>query len=75
MFADDLLLYNVIYAPPDFDALQYDVNEIVQYIADHDLKLNVQKCKSLLISRRQSSVCSQPVKVNEQPLERVDSLK
>ena len=75
MFADDLLLYKVIRTPSDFDALQYDVNTLVQYISDHDLKLNVQKCKSLLISRRRNSVCSQPVKINEQPLEKVDLYK
>ena len=32
MFVDDLLLYKVIYTPSDVDALQYDVNALVQYI-------------------------------------------
>ena len=65
----------MIHSPPDFDALQCDVNALVQYISEHDLKLNVQKCKSLLISRRRKPVCSLAVEVNDQKLDKVNSNK
>ena len=75
MFADDVLLYKVIQTLTDFNDLQNDVNMLVQWISDRMLKLNVKKCKSLLVSRRRIPVCSRSVLVNGQPLEKVQSYK
>ena len=40
MFADDILLYKVIRSLSDFQDLQSNVNSLVQWTSDHDLKLN-----------------------------------
>ena len=48
MFADDILLYKVVRSLSDFQDLQSDVNSLVQWTSDHDLKLNAKKCKSLV---------------------------
>ena len=58
MFADDVLLYKVARSLSDFHDLQSDIDSLVQWISDHDLKLNVKKCKSLLLSRKQVPTCS-----------------
>ena len=47
LFADDLLLHKVIHTTYDFQALQEDVNSLTKWIGDHNLSLNVRKCKSL----------------------------
>ena len=75
MFADDALLYKVVQNITDFQDLQSDVNSFVQWAADHDLKLNVKKCKSLLLSRRRVPVCTHTIVINDQPLEKVQSYK
>ena len=59
MFADDALRYKVVQSITNFQDLQSDVNSFVQWTADHDLKLNVKKCKSLLLSRRRVPVGGQ----------------
>ena len=43
----------------------------IYQISDHDLKLNVKKCKSLLLSRKRVATCIQTVVVDCQPLEKV----
>jgi len=60
MFADidDPVLYKAIYNPMfDFQDLQKDIDSFAQWIANHDFKLTVKKCKSLLLSKRQLPVC------------------
>jgi len=52
-----------------------DVDSLVQWISDHELKLNVKKCKSLLLSRKRVPTCIQTVVVDGQPLEKVQSYK
>ena len=61
MFADDALLYKVVQSITDFQDLQSDVSSFVQWTADHDLKLKVKKCKSLLLSRRRVPVCTHTI--------------
>ena len=75
MFADDILLYKVVRSLSDFQDLQSDVNSLVQWTSDHDLKLNAKKCKSLLLSRKRVPTCAQTVVVNGLPLEKVQSYK
>ena len=41
MFADNILLYKVIHDLTDFNDLQNDVNLLVQWISDHNLKVTV----------------------------------
>ena len=52
IFADDLLLHKVICCIEDFLALQEDVDLLANWINDHNLTLNVRKCKSLLVSQK-----------------------
>ena len=61
IFADDMLLHKVIYGAEDFLALQEDVDSLANWINVHHLTLNVQKCKSLLVSRKHSHLSGQPV--------------
>ena len=75
MFTDDPLLYKVVQSITDFQDLQSDVNSFVQWTADHDLNLNVKKCKLLLLSRRRVPVCTHTIVINDQPLEKVQSYK
>ena len=61
MFADDALLYKAIYNPmADFQDLQKDMlpPSFAQWIANHDLKLNVKKGSSLLLSMRWLPLCN-----------------
>ena len=68
MFADDAFLYKVVQSITDFQDLQSDVNSFAQWTADHDLKLNVKKCKLLLLSRRHVLVCTHIIVINDQLL-------
>ena len=72
MFADDVL-YKVVRSLSDFRNLQSNIDSLVQWISDHDLKLKVKKCKSLLLSRKWVLTCTQTVVVDGQPLEKVQS--
>ena len=53
----------------DFRNLQSDVDSLVQWISDHDLKLNVKRCKLLLLSRKWVPTCTQTVVVDGQSLD------
>ena len=65
MFADDPVLYKAIYNPMfDFQDLQKDIDSFALWIANHDFKLTVKKCKSLLLSKRRLPVCNHTVVVN-----------
>ena len=64
-FADDVLHYNVI----------RNLLISMTCISDHDLKLNVKKCKSPLLSRKWVPTCNQTVVVDGLPLEKVQSYK
>ena len=75
IFASDLLLHKVIYGAEDFLALQEYVNSLANWINVHHLTLNVQKCKSLLVSRKHSHLSGQPVQILGQVLEKVQSYK
>ena len=60
LFADDILLYKVVYCFENYLALQEDVHSLANWISNQNLTLNVCKCKSLLVSRKHSYLCSQP---------------
>ena len=59
----------------DFQALQEDVNSLTKWIGDHNLSLNVRKCKSLLVSRKHTFLSGQSVQIGDEPLEKVQSYK
>ena len=48
----------------DFHDLQKDIDSFAQWIANHDSKLTVKKCKSLLLSKRRLPVCTHTIVVN-----------
>ena len=75
LFADDLLLHKVIHTTYDFQALQEDVNSLTKWIGDHNLSLNVRKCKSLLVSRKHTFLSGQSVQIGDESLEKVQSYK
>ena len=66
MFADDALLYKAIRSSNDLQDLQMNVDVFTKWIDEHDLHLNVKKCKSLLLSRRQEVLSSYTIRVNDQ---------
>ena len=71
LFADDLLLHKVIHTTYDFQALQEDVNSLTKWIGDHNLSLNVRKCKSLLVSRKHTLLSGQSVQIRDEPSEKI----
>jgi len=49
----------------DLQDLQMNVDVFTKWIDEHDLRLNVKKCKSLLLSRRQEPLSSYTIRVND----------
>ena len=52
MFADDCLLYRIIYTPEDTAILQQDLDQIASWVTTWQLTLNITKC--VLIRRNRS---------------------
>ena len=75
LFADDLLLHKFICTINDFRSLQEEVNSLTKWIKDHNLALNVRKCKSLLVSRKHSFLSGPSILIGEEFLEKVQSYK
>ena len=74
MFADNLLLHKTIYCVQDYLDLQADTNALAKRLADHKLTLNVKRCKSLLISRKNSFISSLlPISINNSAFDKVQS--
>jgi len=65
----------VVQSLSDFRNLQSDVDSLVQWISDHDHKVNVKKCNSLLLSRKRVPTYTQTVVADGQPLEKVQPYK
>ena len=76
-FADDLLLHKTIYCVQDYLDLQADINALAVWLADHKLTLNMKKYKSLLFSRKRSSLISSlpPISINNSALNRDQSYR
>ena len=60
LFADDIVIYRPICSITDFFLIQKDTDTISVWIKDNLLTLNVQKCKQMIISRKQRP----PIPVN-----------
>ena len=46
LYADDLLLYKIIFCPDDYTSLQLDINSVANWINQHHLSLKV-KCMTV----------------------------
>ena len=51
LFADDCVLYRNIESPTDCQILQDDLNSLVQWETDGQIKFNVAKCHSMRVTR------------------------
>ena len=74
LFADDILLYKITNSPHDMQCLQSDINKICDWTAKTGLKLNVNKTKFMIISRKRFPP-SAHLTINNTPLEQVLNYK
>ena len=76
MFADDVLLYQVIDSPEDFVSVQESINCVYNWSWQNAVTLNGNKCKYMVISRKKVSFKpSSPLYLGGQLLECVSSYK
>ena len=76
MFADDVLLYQIIDSPEDFVSVQENINRVFDWSTQNALSLNCTKYKSMIISRKKTSIQPVfPLHLNGNPLESVTSFK
>ena len=76
MFADDIVLYRVIKASVDYLALQDDIDSIGTVVANKHLEFNTDKCRVMVISRKQSNlILSPPLYLHGTQLNQVNSYK
>ena len=76
MFADDVLLYQIIDSPEDFVSVQENITRVLDWSTQNALSLNCTKCKSMIISRKKTSIQPVfPLHLNGNPLESVTSFK
>ena len=76
LYADDSMLYRPIRTPEDYSQLQLDMNKLCTWTDNNLLTYNTNKCKYMVISRKkQPSLPSMPLNVNNSPMEMVSSYK
>ena len=76
LFADDVLLYQIIDSPEDYDSVQENINRVCEWSRQNALTLNCTKCKSMVISRKKiSSQPLTPLHLNGKTLECISSYK
>ena len=63
-----LLLHKVICCIEDSLALQKDIDLLTSWINEHNLTLNVRKCKSLYISRKALYLSGQTIEISRQDI-------
>ena len=51
LFADDCILYRIIETPDDHQHLQSDLNSLIQWTMQWQMKLNPEKCVTLRCTR------------------------
>ena len=54
LFADDVTIYKEILCPADVDLLQLDLSKVVQWARKWLLRLNPDKCESIVLSNKRS---------------------
>ena len=76
MFADDIALYRIIRSASDYKHLQEDIDATAACISAKHLKFNAEKCKLMLITRKNSKSLPPPdLYLNGFVLKRVYSYK
>lgn len=73
LFADDCVIYREIASDCDVSALQSDSNRVLQWCDRWKMKLNINKCKSMRISRLNTQTFC--YSINNVPLEDVSTYK
>lgn len=73
LFADDCVIYKEISSDSDAIALQSDVDRVLQWCELWQMKLNINKCKSMRVSRSKTQAFC--YSINNVPLEDVLSYK
>ena len=73
-YADDLCLYRQIKSQHDIMSLQNDVNTLVAAVDGLALKLNPNKCKYIIFSRKKSPA-SHSIHIKDRSIQQVPSLK
>ena len=71
LFADDCILYRIIEAPEDHQQLQSDLNSLMRWTMQWQIKLNSEKCVTLRCTRSPTPHKTTYL-INEQPLQVVD---
>ena len=74
MYADDICYYVEVAKADDIAAVQVDVDAISNWAENSDLRLNSNKTKALLISRKRKPPALE-ICLNDCPIEQVDSYK
>ena len=76
LYADDMLLYRVINGSQDIRCVQQGVNNVGKWVEENHLKLNSNKCKLMVISKRRTKATSIPeLYLYGKALERVHEYK
>lgn len=75
LFADDCVIYRIISNSCDRTALQTDLDSISRWCSDWLMKLNINKCKSMRVSRVPYSTNPADYTLNNTPLTAVTSYK
>ena len=76
LFADDIALYRTINSPDDYVRLQDDIRSVSCCLGSKYLDLNASKCCYLLLSRKRNHSIPSPILIlNDAPLKRVNSYK
>ena len=72
LFADDVLLYNVVSKEEDFALVQEAVSLLDNWSVDNHLNFNLTKCKYMIISRKlHPTLPNTPLLLSNHPLQRV----
>ena len=75
LFADDAKLFSVIKSPIDCSKIQKDIDSIKNWCVENDLKLNLNKCKTISFFKPRSSHSEYVYRIDQTDIERVSSIK
>lgn len=74
LFADDFKIFKVICTDEDSADLQADFNSVVDWFAQHRMKLNVEKCAVMTYTRKQNFI-DQQYYINGKKVKRISQVK
>ena len=75
LYTDDMLLHRQVESSQDYQKLQADIHSISEWVSANHLHLNVNKCKTMLISRKRTHLEAPLLLVNGHTLEQVQCFK